>query len=193
MAALGLTPEPESQGLLCSSSCCISILGRPHPTRFQAPWQPVSSCCTHPLGHTSWLGNPAHADPIYSPPQVPGLLSPESHGVQHLQADHTSSSDRPFPSPPHQGAVRVTGGRACCFDNVQRASTARKQPLHFPLKSRLSGLLCASKITPLSNFNLSTHHSSLEQKKPEIAASREAQPPGAGGEETQSSLTWLLQ
>lgn len=111
MAALGLTLEPESQGLLCSSSCCISILGRPHLTQFQAPWRLVSSCRTHPLGHTSCLGNPAHADPIYSPPQVPGLLSPESHGVQHLQPDHTSSSGQPFPSPAHQGAVRVTGGR----------------------------------------------------------------------------------
>lgn len=39
-----------------------------------------------------------------------------------------------------------------------------------------------SKTTPLSNFNLSAHHrSSLEQKQLEIAASREAQLPVAGG------------
>jgi len=45
-----------------------------------------------------------------------------------------------------------------------------------------SSMQGTSKITPRSNFNLSTYHcSSLEQKQPEIAASREAQPPGAGG------------
>lgn len=108
----------------------------------------------------------------------------QPHGVWHLEPDQTSSPGPPCPSAPPQGPSGLQGTQ----------SAALTMPEGLPLSGSCIFTLLpsqgcpgspkhgASKITPPRNFNLSTHQcSSLEKKEPEIAASRKAQQPGAGG------------
>ena len=128
------------------------------------------------------MENRAPRWPCFLPFLTSQVCFAQSHGVQHLGPGQTSSSGPPSPSAPPQGAVRAARGPAYCFNHARRASTLSLFPL-LPSQGCLgSSVHCTSQIIPPSSFNLSTHHcSSLEQKEPEIAASREAQPPWARG------------
>ena len=139
MAALGLSLESELHHFLCVSSGHISMLGRRRPTpRFQAPGGLPPAAAPHPLGCTSSMENPAHADPISSPSSDPrSALARVSQGPAPAAWSNQHLWPRiPLPTP--QGAVRPAGSPALCFDNARRASTLRNQPLCSPLESRLA-------------------------------------------------------
>lgn len=168
---MGLTLVPELQHAFCLSSCCISILSRPHPIPdFEHPGGLAPAAATHRLGCTSSLKNRAHTGPVSSPSSHPrsALLS--------LTGSSTGSLIKPaplaLPSPlPSSGCLLAGQHRTqpTASTMPERASPLRKQPLDSPLKSRLSWVFNAPRFQTHSTEQLQPFHPLLLLPGAEIA------------------------
>ena len=118
-------------------------------------------------------------------PHVPGLLCSVSWDpAPAVWSNQILGPPFPLCDPPPRVLAGLQGAQRAALTLIEGPALSGSSL--FPLLPSQgcpgSSAHCASPVTPLSNFNLSTHHcSSLEQKEPEIAASRGAQPPWAGG------------
>lgn len=119
------------------SSCCISILGRPHlPPESKNSAGLPPAVTSHPQGCTSSMKNPDHIYPISSLPQGSGLLCPESHRPQHLQPGQTSSLAHPSPLPLLRVLSGLHGGQPASWTVPEGPALSESHP--FTVKSRLS-------------------------------------------------------
>lgn len=148
------------------SSCCISILGRPH---LPAESKNSGGCLqlshpTHRAAHTPWKI-------LTTLTPFPPFLRSQVCFAQSLMGSSTCSLIKPalwltLPLSPSSGYCQGCMGASLLLGQCQKCQhSQRAAPSLSSQGCPESSVLCSSKITPLSNFEISTHHcSSLEQK-----------------------------